>query len=94
VTRETVSTLKTSLRERVREFGDRLFAGDEAVARQRGWTVTETWWGLYREYRDPIWDNFFRCGRCLGSGTNMTALSFCERCNGTGRIDRREQREE
>jgi hypothetical protein len=40
----------------LRRIGDRLFAAQDARARQRGWQITRQQAGLGRAYRDPRFD--------------------------------------
>lgn len=78
-TRTVLSQLLIALEER-------LFAGEDARARARGWEVSRRPGGG-RRYRDPRWDQVAECPECAGTG--LDGVHVCERCDGrcTVRLD-------
>jgi len=63
----------------------RIFAGTDVAAQQRGWQVSSTHGGFGRSYRDPRFDTLSSCGDCLGRGIKSRGAP-CQACGGTGRI--------
>jgi hypothetical protein len=64
---------------------DRLFAADDARARERGWQITVQRGGLSRSYRDPRFDLLMACAECRGAGVGAEDRP-CRVCPGTGRL--------
>jgi hypothetical protein len=42
----------------VQNYGNHIHRSGDNVANLRGWTITETHWGLGRKYADPRWASF------------------------------------
>jgi hypothetical protein len=74
------------LLNRLGEPGNRLFAADDATAREHGWQIIPRHLGLSRQYRDPRFDMFTSCHWCHGSGGDE--ISPCAVCRGSGRVAR------
>ena len=72
------------LLNRLEETGNRLFAADDATAREHGWQIIPRHHGLSRQYRDPRFDTLISCPRCRGSGG--TDEQPCPACQATGRL--------
>jgi hypothetical protein len=79
-------TLVTWLARSLNLNGQRLHAETDAMARQRGWQITQRNGGLGRRYRDPRFDFLTSCPSCRGTGDADEAP--CEQCGGIGRLTR------
>jgi hypothetical protein len=73
------SSVLTRISQALEQFGRFLFARSDRRAHGHGWQVTPTG-RLSRSYRDPRFARFAICPACPGAG--------CERCGGTGRVER------
>lgn len=62
----------------------RIFAGEDAAARHRGWQVSRRSTGFGRIYRDPRWDLISECESCGGDG--VSAVEPCPSCAGRGTV--------
>jgi hypothetical protein len=71
---------RLKLAEFARQIAGRLFAGPDAQARARGWTVSPSASGLGRVYRDPRIRLLVPCPRCAGERVG------CRDCGGRGRV--------
>ena len=76
------------LRQLIKRWEDRLFASDDAWARERGLQITSRANGHGRRYRDPRWDLVIGCPEC--AGMCATGGLRCGTCDGVGtiRLDR------
>ena len=81
------------LARRLNAIGQRLHAETDAMARERGWEITQRNGGLGRSYRDPGFGSLVRCPSCGGAGhlADMGDLGDmdgtpCQSCDGTGRL--------
>jgi DnaJ-class molecular chaperone len=81
----TIKATTSSLAQRIRIAGERLFAKQDSLARRQGWTIEVSHDGLGRTYRDPRFDRLRPCPACDGSGEQAAGLP-CGRCSGRGRI--------
>jgi hypothetical protein len=71
-------------------LGERLFAAEDARARDRGWQVEHVRGGLGRTYRDPRYDRRTVCGACGGTGHDpqFGEAQWCVACRGVGVVTR------
>ncbi|MCA1702581.1 MAG: hypothetical protein LC808_04660 [Actinobacteria bacterium] len=73
-----------NLRRLITWYEDRLFAGEDAAARRRGWHISRPPTGSGRVYRDPRWDLLTECEQCGGEGGS--AVDLCRSCQGQGTV--------
>jgi hypothetical protein len=68
----------------LRRICDRVFASNDTEANWRGWEVINSYGGLGRRYRDPMFDILGTCHECKGTGGDNDGP--CDVCLGTGRV--------
>jgi len=68
----------------LRRLCGRMFASSDTEANWRGWEVINSYGGLGRRYRDPMFDLLGTCPGCQGAGSDTNGP--CDVCLGTGRV--------
>jgi hypothetical protein len=68
----------------LRHICDLVFASNDTEANWHGWEIINSYGGLGRRYRDPMFDLLGTCPDCQGIGGDTDGP--CDVCLGTGRV--------
>lgn len=76
--------IRDHLRQVINRWESRLFAAEDAAARDRGWEISRPPKGFGRVYRDPRWNLISECESCRGG----SMAESCQSCGGCGTVRR------